>query len=376
MRIGHNITTEEQRFLDAALRLARKHQGLTGTNPSVGCIIVKDLGNGPVIIGSGVTAKGGRPHAEPPALEEAGALAKDATAYVTLEPCAHHGKTPPCAQTLIDAGIKRVITATVDPDNRVNGKGHQMLLDADVDVVCVDGGENAARVLQGYLRARTSERPFVTLKLAMSADGLIGQKSAGNFPISRKAANWQTHLARARHDCILIGNGTALADDPMLTCRLPGMEDRSPVRIVLDVRGKLKPEHRLLATATEYPTYVVAPNTVSQEWLSSVKKSGAIHFACEIHNDRVALPELLEDLSARGFQSVMIEGGAVLSQSLLEEDLVDEIIVHVGLCLSEEEIPEDGVYASFTPSQLPDAFEICQELTFGNDKSLRLRKRN
>ena len=136
-----------------ALRLARKHQGLTGTNPSVACVVVADTGHGPMIVGSAVTARGGRPHAEPPALEEAGSLAKGATAYVTLEPCAHHGKTPPCAQTLIDAGIKRVVTAIVDPDNRVNGKGHAMLLAAGVEVTQMDGGEGGE---PGYSRLSES----------------------------------------------------------------------------------------------------------------------------------------------------------------------------------------------------------------------------
>ena len=368
------LNQQDRRYLDAALRLARKHQGLTGTNPSVACIIVKDLGNGPLIIGSAVTAKGGRPHAEPPALEEAGEGAQGATAYVTLEPCSHHGKTPPCAQTLIDAGIARVVTAILDPDHRVNGLGHKMLEAANVVVTKMDGGEGVARVMQGYLKVRPDNMPFVTLKLAMTPEGLIGEKAVGNLRISGDVSNRQTHLSRARHDCILVGSNTASADDPMLTCRLAGMEGRSPVRVILDAKCTITAQYKLIGTAREVPTIVVSPATSPTQWLEMLTRNGVTHLPCELHNGRIALPELFEDLAARGIHSIMVEAGAKLSDSLLKEQLVDEIIIHVAGKPIFLRSPEDGIYAGFTPNQLPIGFEVRQELRFGDDTALRLRK--
>lgn len=362
----------DSRFLDACLRLARKHQGLTGTNPSVACIIVRDLGFGPVIVGSGVTAVGGRPHAEPPAVEEAGEAARGATAYVTLEPCAHHGKTPPCAQTLIDAGISRIVTAITDPDERVNGKGHQMMADAGIEIAPLDGGERARRVMAGYLSARGIKRPFVSLKLAMTDDGVIGSTNRGNFRVSGEGSNRQTHLSRARYDAILIGAGTAKADDPQLTCRLPGLEARSPLRVILDASNRLSEDDNLINGLPMVQTVVAGRADAPAEWLEMLRRNGVQHLACEVHDGKIALPELLDDLLARGVQSIMVEGGASLSESFLKEDLVDEIVVHVGGApetLLPDEIP---VYAPFTPQSLPKGFCICQNLKFGEDVSLRL----
>lgn len=377
MTVMKSMGTQQQdkRFLDAALRLARKHQGLTGTNPSVACLIVKDLGFGPVIVGSGITALGGRPHAEPPALDEAGVHAKGSTAYVTLEPCAHHGKTPPCAQTLIDAGISRIVTALADPDERVDGKGHRMMAEAGIEICLADGGMNAQRVLAGYLSARQSKRPFVTLKLAITDQGIMGSKARGNFKISCSASNRQTHLSRARHDAILVGSGTAIADNPKLTCRLPGMEERSPLRVVLDMHARLDETHHLVSDSLEFPTLVAGNSEAPSDWLAMLRRNGAQFMACESHQGLIALPELLDDLYARGIQSVMVEGGARLASSFLEEGLVDEIILHVGGEPEEANSDDAEVIAPVTLENLPAGFDICQTLTFGVDRSLRLRKR-
>lgn len=369
------IETQDRRFLDAALRLARKHQGLTGTNPSVACVVVAQDEYGARIVGSGVTAKGGRPHAEPPALDEAGPLARGATAYVTLEPCAHHGKTPPCAQNLIDAGISRVVTAITDPDSRVNGKGHQMLMDAGVEVVAMDGGDQAIRVLQGYLKARTSIHPFITLKMAMDEDGLMGSERNGNLKISSEDAGRQTHLQRARHHAILVGSGTALADNPSLTCRLPGLETRSPTRIILDEKMQLDESFTVIKTALETPTIVVSPAPASSDFCRMLAKFGVQHKTCEMHDGRIALPELLDDLAAIGIQSIMVEGGARIAKSFLEQDLVDQILVHVGREADEPQTPKQAVYAPFTPHSPPKGFEVCQKLEFGPDISIRYRKK-
>jgi len=365
----------DRRFLGACMRYARQNQGLTGTNPSVACIIVANTEHGECIVGAGVTARGGRPHAEPPAIEEAGELARGATAYVSLEPCAHHGKTPPCAQTLIDCGIRRVVIGITDPDDRVNGKGQQMLEDAGVEVLSIDGGGNATRVIQGYLKAREHKRPFITLKIAMDEAGVMGCNSEGNLRISCKESAAQTHLARARNDAILVGSGTALADNPSLTCRLAGLEERSPIRIVLDAKAKLTEESMLISTANKIQTLVVAPIDAPTEWRKMIMRHGVQHIACEIEDGNIALPELLDDLGAKGIQSILVESGALLAGSFLADDLVDEIIIHVGGNSEKPDSADKAVIAPFNPNNLPAGFEVCQTLQFGVDTSIRLQRR-
>ncbi|MBN9135465.1 MAG: bifunctional diaminohydroxyphosphoribosylaminopyrimidine deaminase/5-amino-6-(5-phosphoribosylamino)uracil reductase RibD, partial [Phyllobacterium sp.] len=233
----------DRRYMAAAIRLSRSHQGLTGTNPSVATLIVDKDG---VIAGRGVTAIGGRPHAETQALAEAGDRARGATAYVTLEPCAHHGKTPPCADALVTAGVSRVVAAANDPDDRVAGRGYAILRNGGIEVVTGVLAAEAADYLAGYLIRSSKKRPEVTLKLALSADGYIGRHGTGQITITGPAARAQVHLMRAESDAILVGIGTALADDHILTCRLPGLENRSPVRVVLDSRLRLPLDSKLV----------------------------------------------------------------------------------------------------------------------------------
>jgi diaminohydroxyphosphoribosylaminopyrimidine deaminase/5-amino-6-(5-phosphoribosylamino)uracil reductase len=251
----------DRRFMAAAIRMSRWHLGLTATNPSVGTLIVRDDGAGPRIVGRGVTAIGGRPHAEPQALAEAGELARGATAYVTLEPCAHHGRTPPCAEALIAAGVARVVGAASDPDQRVSGRGYAMLREAGIEVVERVLADEAADLMAGYLIRSVRKRPEVTLKLAVSADGMIGRQGAGQVAITGDMSRAQVHAMRAEADAILIGIGTALADDPELTCRLPGMERRSPVRIVLDGQARLPAGSKLALSAAQTPVLVAASST-------------------------------------------------------------------------------------------------------------------
>lgn len=247
-------TREDERFMAAALRLARRNLGLTSTNPSVGCIIV----NEGTIVGRAVTAPGGRPHAETQALAEAGEQARGATAYVTLEPCSHHGKTPPCADALIASGIARVVVSILDPDERVAGRGVVMLRDAGIAVDIGTLHEEGRRVLEAYLMRQRKKRPHVTLKLAVSADGMIGRRGEGQVRISGAVARAQVQILRAETDAILVGIGTAVADDPQLTVRLPGLEERSPIRIVLDRRLDLPLDSKLVRTARDVPLIVVA----------------------------------------------------------------------------------------------------------------------
>ena len=223
------VSALDRRYMAAAIRLARWHEGRTGSNPSVATLIVREIEGMPVIVGRGVTAIGGRPHAEPQALAEAGELARGATAYVTLEPCAHHGRTPPCAEALVAAGVSRVVAAATDPDDRVSGRGYAILRQAGIEVEEGVLAADAERDLAGYLTRRIKNRVHVTLKLAISANGKIGRRDGAQMPITGEITRRQVHAMRAQSDVILIGVGTATNDDPDLTCRLPGQIGRAHV---------------------------------------------------------------------------------------------------------------------------------------------------
>jgi diaminohydroxyphosphoribosylaminopyrimidine deaminase / 5-amino-6-(5-phosphoribosylamino)uracil reductase len=365
------ITGEDRRFMEAAIRLARHHEGWTATNPSVACVIVADEGGGPVIVGSGITAIGGRPHAEPIAIGQAGERARGATAYLTLEPCAHHGRTPPCAQNLIDAGVRRVVTAVVDPDTRVNERGHAMLREAGIAVETGICAAESALDLAGYLKHKSRRVPFVTLKLAVSADGLLGMHGRGQVPITGAVSRAQSHMMRARSHAILVGAGTVLADDPMLTCRLPGLESFSPSRVILDARGRLTGREKVIETAPQTPTIVVgSPGRVPDPVLAV---PGCSVLACEIDGDLIALPELLDDLGARGFMSVLVEGGAKVAENFLAEDLVDELVLFRGTA----EIGDGSgaeVRSPVTADSVPAGFQRIETLALGEDQFFRYRK--
>ncbi len=364
----------DERYMAAAIRLARCHEGLTGTNPSVACVLVREDGNGSYIIGSGVTAIGGRPHAEPIALAEAGELAKGATAYVTLEPCAHHGKTPPCAQTLITAGVSRVVTAVVDPDERVNQLGHKMLTDAGIEVEIDCLPENANIGLRAYLNRKLNNRCYVTLKLALSADGALGIKGDGQVSITGPLAKSQTYLMRARRQAILVGAGTIIEDDPELTCRLSGLAGNSPIRIVLDPNGHTSLNSKVFRSAKSVRTIVVAGDAMEAKRRDELRELGCEILPCEMEDGHVALPELLEDLAGIGILSVMVEGGARIAKSFLDENLVDEIVLLQGQKKILDSVDE-GVLSPLTSKTLPNTFEPIEVLKLGADTSTRYIRR-
>ena len=305
-----------------ALRLAERALGRTAPNPAVGCVIVTNYG---VIVGRGSTARGGRPHAETIALQQAGEAARGATAYVTLEPCAHHGQTPPCADALVQAGIARVVTAAEDPDPRVNGQGLARLREAGVEVERGVCAEEAAAVNAGFFLCVREGRPLVTLKIAQSIDGRTATSTGDSKWITGEAARALGHLMRAKNDAILIGVGTALADDPQLTCRLPGLEERSPIRVVLDARLRLNDWSKLAQTAHETPTLVFTARTDG---------GGALE-ACGVEIVRVArdargrpkLEAVLAALAARGITRLLVEGGATVHAAFLDRGLADRLEV-------------------------------------------------
>jgi diaminohydroxyphosphoribosylaminopyrimidine deaminase/5-amino-6-(5-phosphoribosylamino)uracil reductase len=343
----------------AAIRLSRNHLGLTSTNPSVGTLIVKDG----TVIGRGVTAVGGRPHAETQALAEAGQDARGATAYVTLEPCAHHGRTPPCAEALVAAGVARVVGAAADPDDRVSGRGYAILRSAGIDVVEGVLAEQAADLMAGYLIRSSRKRPEVTLKLAVSSDGMIGRKGAGQVGVTGGISRAQVHLMRAASDAILVGIGTVEADDPELNCRLPGLEDRSPVRVVLDREAKLPMMSKLALSARSLPLYLAVGPEASPVRRSSLEMLGVVFLATETHDGRIALPELLEDLAGKGISTVLVEGGAATARAFLEDGMVDRIALFQG----PNPIGEGGVASPLTFETIPDGFRLVRQARYGLD---------
>lgn len=350
----------------AAIRLSRRNLGRTATNPSVGTIIVRDDGSGPMIVGTGVTAVGGRPHAETEALAEAGPLARGATAYVTLEPCAHHGRTPPCANALVSAGVQRVVGAASDPDPRVSGKGYAILRAAGVEVVERVLAKEAAEQMAGYLIRSLRKRPEVILKLALSADGMIGRKGAGQVSITGDAARREVHLIRAEADAVLIGIGTALEDDPALTVRLPGLEGRSPARIVLDRHIRLQETAKLVGEADRIPLYIAACADADHQRRAALERRGVRFIGTETVDGRIALPEMMEDLAALGMASVLVEGGAEVARAFLEEGLVDRIILFAG----PEAIGEGGIMSPIDADSVPPGFRKLRETRFGEDRAV------
>lgn len=353
----------DQRYMAAAIRFARKHEGLTAENPSVGALIVRFENNQPIIVGRGVTELGGIPHAEVVALDEAGDLAKGACAYVTLEPCVHFGKTPPCANALIAAGITRVVVAANDPDNRVSGKGFDMLRAAGIEVVTDLLSDKAELGLAGFLTRTTKKRPFITLKLAMSADGIMGAHSGKQIKITNEISNAQVHIMRAINDAILVGSGTVVNDDPSLSCRLTGLADRSPIRVILDRRLQISTKSQLLQTANKTPTIVV---TSSKNGILPVLQS---HDVSVIDlagvNDEQQLRHVMETLADQGISTLLVEGGAQVAAAFLKAGLVDRLVIFQ----SDKKIGmiDGAVAAPITPQNASDGFTLKNQLTFGSD---------
>ncbi len=317
-----------------ALSLAGRGLGQVWPNPAVGCIIVK---NGRVI-GRGWTQPGGRPHAETIALAQAGDRANSATVYVTLEPCSHHGKTPPCADALIAAGVKRVVVAMEDPDPRVSGGGLRRLRDAGIDVglgICMDEAE---ALNLGYVLNRTIGRPKLTLKLAASLDGRIATKTGESSWISGSAARERVHLLRATHDAIMIGAGTARMDDPSLDVRIAGLQDRNPVRIVTDGNLSISLTSKLVQNAGQQALWVAHRSNGDQGREKAFRQAGVN--LIEVPSDPgglLQLSDLMQQLSANGITRVLCEGGGGLAASLLNADLVDEIVIfHAGMILGAD----------------------------------------
>jgi diaminohydroxyphosphoribosylaminopyrimidine deaminase/5-amino-6-(5-phosphoribosylamino)uracil reductase len=317
------VQSDDARFMALALALGRRGLGRTWPNPAVGAVIVKDG----VIVGRGWTQPSGRPHAEVEALRRAAAAARGATLYVTLEPCSHFGKSPPCADAVIAAGITRVVSAIEDPNPKVAGEGHARLRAAGISVEIGVGAREAAHDHAGHIRRVRDGRPHVTLKLAISADGKVG--AAGRRPVAITGAEVRdrVHLMRARSDAIMVGVGTALADDPMLTCRLPGMAAYSPVRVVPDSALRLPIGSRLVATAREVPVWVLTSRDAPNPAAGALERAGVVVLRGDARDGRLDLAATLELLAERGVTRLMVEGGPTLAAAMVGADLIDEAVL-------------------------------------------------
>jgi len=305
----------------AALALARRGNGQTWPNPSVGCVIVKD-GR---VVGRATTAQGGRPHAEPQALAMAGAAARGATAYVTLEPCCFHGRTPPCTDALIAAGVARVVVGVRDPDPRVNGAGLARLRGAGI---VVDEGvleAEAEDVVAGFFSRVRQGRPMVTLKLASTLDGRIATRGGESQWITGEPARRTAHALRGQHDAILVGVGTVLADNPDLTCRIPGFKPMPMVRVVADSHLRMPLIARLVATAAVEPTWVMTRDRVDPHRVAALESAGVVVIRAGDSPAGVDLGAALRALAERGITRLLAEGGAQLAAALLRDDLVDRL---------------------------------------------------
>ena len=356
-----DVSADDLRFMKLALALGRRGLGQTFPNPAVGCVIVKDG----IIVGRGWTQPGGRPHAEVEALRQAKRQAKGATLYCTLEPCSHEGKSPPCADAIIKAGIARVVSALEDPNPEVAGQGHARLRDNGITVdvgLCAD---EAQRAHAGHIARIQQSRPHVTLKLAVSKDGKAGLAGRKPVAITDIAANEWVWMMRAQNDAILVGIGTALSDNPQLTCRLPGMFERSPVRVVLDAKLVLPVSLTVVSTVHDTPTWVFTSRQASE-----IAEEILVHKGCKVFrvgdkDGRLDLGEVLKVLAAEGITRLMVEGGPTVAASFVAADLVDEAVLLRG----ERTIGDTGIdpLEGMKLDDLTVMLQACGAETLGPD---------
>lgn len=353
-----------------ALMLAARGLGSAWPNPAVGCVIVKE-GR---VLGRGWTAPAGRPHAEPQALARAGTAARGATVYVTLEPCAHHGRTPPCAEALIQAGVARVVVALTDPDPRVSGKGIAMLRAAGIAVAEGVCEQEAREGQEGFLNRIARGRPMLTLKLATSFDGRSAMASGESQWITGAAARRWVHAMRMRHDAVLIGAGTARIDDPLLTVRGFGRV-RQPVRVIVSRSLNVSAQSRLGQTVSEGQVWLCHGPDAPEERRERWARTGARLLVCKVGpRRRMELRDVLCELGKTGLTRVFGEGGATLAAALLEADLVDRLIgVTAGVTLGAEGRPAIGDLCLGALSEA-SRFRLTDTFAIGGDVVHRWRR--
>lgn len=355
---------EDRQHMAAALTLARRGLGQVAPNPAVGCVLVKD-GR---VVGRGWTQPGGRPHAETEALGRARAAARGAVAYVSLEPCAHHGETPPCSEALIAAGVTRCVVAMKDPDPRVSGRGIAMMREAGmmVDVGLLDA--EAAEINAGFLLRVLEGRPLVTFKVGSSLDGRIATHGGQSQWITGTPARARGHLLRATHDAVVVGGGTAVVDNPRLDVRLPGLEGRAPVRVVLDSRLRLPLTHDLVVRAKARPTWVIALAGNDPARVRAFEDQGvAVLPVAAGEGGRIDLSAAMASLGERGITRVLLEGGGRSAAGFLRAGLLDRIVwFRAGRLIGGDGIPAIAGLGIDRLDQAP-AFERLAVETVEND---------
>ncbi|HEY1411490.1 MAG TPA: bifunctional diaminohydroxyphosphoribosylaminopyrimidine deaminase/5-amino-6-(5-phosphoribosylamino)uracil reductase RibD, partial [Rhodopila sp.] len=361
---GPARTTQADLFhMRAALALARRGLGTTWPNPSVGCVIVRD-GR---VVGRGTTAPGGRPHAEPIALEMAGEQARGATAYVTLEPCCHWGRSPPCTDALIAAGISRVVAAAGDPDPRVNGQGLKQLQAAGIEVETGLLEAEAGETLIGFNHRITLGRPMVTLKLASTLDGRIATHGGESHWITDTPARRVVHAMRGRQDAVMVGVGTVLADNPDLTCRITGFRPTPNVRVIADSHLRTPLTSRIAATAAEIPTWLLLREGTNLAREEAFLDLGAKLIKIRGSSAGVDLSAAMTALGEAGLTRVLVEGGGQLAAALLRADLVDRIAwFHAPAIMGGDGWPAVQAFGIETLEQMPRFRRDCQTV-IGND---------
>jgi diaminohydroxyphosphoribosylaminopyrimidine deaminase/5-amino-6-(5-phosphoribosylamino)uracil reductase len=313
---------QHEHYMRLALELAARARGRTTPNPLVGAVIVRDG----KIIGQGYHQKAGTPHAEVHALREAGDMARGSTMYVTLEPCSHYGRTPPCSKAVIESGVAGVYVAMQDPNPKVAGRGIQQLKDAGIKVEVGILEEEARRLNEIFIKYITTKRPFVLLKTAMTLDGKIAARTGHARWVTGPEARDKVHRIRDEYDAILVGVNTVIADDPELTCRLPGGGGHDPVRVILDSRARTPLTARVLQPESPAATVIVTTDAAPPENAAALKAAGAEIITVSNRDGRVDLPELLAELGRREITSLLVEGGAEVSAAFLDGALVDKVL--------------------------------------------------
>ena len=310
------------RFMRRALELAERGRGLTSPNPMVGAVVVTPGGE---VVGEGFHARAGAPHAEVEALRAAGARARGATLYVTLEPCAHQGRTPPCAPTIVEAGVARVVAAVGDPNPLVSGRGFAELRRAGIEIVTGVGTADAERQNRPFLTAMRERRPHVTLKAAMTLDGKIADLHGASQWITGETARRHAHRLRSEADAIVVGIGTVLRDDPELTVRLGHPWPREPLRVVLDTGARTPREARLVRAGTPSRALIAVGAEAPDGRVDELAASGATIVRCRTRDGRIDLGALLAELFAREVRAVLVEGGGEVHGAFLDAGLVDRV---------------------------------------------------
>ena len=363
-----DFSTADRQHMSRALQLAERGLNSTDPNPRVGCVLVRDA----VVVGEGWHAIAGGPHAEVVALQQAGEAARGATAYVTLEPCCHHGKTPPCSDALIAAGVSRVVVAMQDPNPLVAGKGLQHLQDKGITVASGLLGAQAEALNPGFVARMRDGKPYVRCKLAMSLDGRTAMASGESKWITGAAARADVHRLRARSSAIMSGIGTILADDPSLTVRLENdqLAPRQPLRVILDPHLSTPPAARFLSQPGDSLIVTACEEKAPRDLL---EQAGAEVVALPQGADAIDLPALMRLLAERQINEVLLETGAILSGAVLHAGMIDELVIYMA-----PKLMGDGAKGLFhTPGleQLADAVSLdIQDIrSVGNDWRITAR---